>query len=77
MFKALKIYKNLSIDLERATATLVEFGYTRHDAVSGEGDFARRGGVIDIFPVTFELPLRVELDNDQVVSIRSYNPDNG
>jgi len=77
MFKSLKIYTEGAVDLESILASLVEFGYQRQESVSEEGDFSRRGGIIDIFPFAFELPVRIELDGDKVYSIKSFNPDNG
>ena len=62
MFKSLKLYQGGSISLENTLAVLVDFGYKRADAVLEEGDFARRGNLIDIFPFAFELPIRIELD---------------
>ena len=75
MFKSLKLYKNQSIDLERTLAELVDFGYKRQEIVQEEGDFARRGLLLDIFPFSFELPVRIELDNNQIQSIKSINPE--
>lgn len=77
MFKSLKIFPGLTANQDNILATLAEFGYVRQEQVSREGDFSRRGGIIDIFPYTFELPLRVEFDNDTVVSITTFNPDTG
>ncbi len=77
MFKSIKLYLNQNLDPEALNRDLVEFGYKRHEQVSGEGDFSRRGGVIDIFPASFELPIRIELDNDRVESIKTFNPENG
>jgi transcription-repair coupling factor (superfamily II helicase) len=77
MFKSLKLYAGENIDLEQTLSILVDYGYRRQDSVSGEGDFSRRGGVVDIFPFSFELPIRIELDNDKVVSIKAFNPSSG
>ncbi|MFC1674735.1 transcription-repair coupling factor [Candidatus Omnitrophota bacterium] len=77
MFKSLKIYIGCPVDLEGLYVRLVEFGYKRQKACREEGDFAPRGSVIDIFPSTFELPVRLELDNNKVVSIRTFNPSDG
>lgn len=41
--------------------------------VEGEGQFAIRGGILDIFPLTEETPVRVELWGDEVDSIRSFD----
>ncbi|MCM8796805.1 MAG: transcription-repair coupling factor [Candidatus Omnitrophica bacterium] len=73
MFDSLKLYKGQEIDLEHLFAALVQFGYHRQEAVSVEGDFARRGGIIDIFPVSFELPIRIELENNTVFYIKTFN----
>ncbi len=77
MFKSLKLYVDETIDLENILATLVEFGYKRQDAVYQEGDFSRRGGILDIFAFTFELPVRVELDAERIASIKSFSPTDG
>lgn len=65
------------MDLEQVSSTLVDFGYKRQGAVSEEGDFARRGSIIDIFPFTFELPIRIELDIDKIVAIKTFAPSSG
>ncbi len=77
MFKSLKLYLGLTTDFERVISCLVEFGYTRQANVSVEGDFARRGGILDIFPFAFELPVRIEFDNDTLLYIKTFNPSNG
>ncbi len=73
MFESLKLYKNESVDLDEAHARLVEFGYKRQPKVSEEGDFAQRGGILDIFPVTFDSPVRIEFDGEKIAHIRSFN----
>jgi transcription-repair coupling factor (superfamily II helicase) len=77
MFKSLKLYTGGTIDLDTISATLVDFGYKRQEQCAEEGDFARRGGILDIFPFTFELPIRLELEGDRVNSIKAFNPSNG
>ncbi|MFA5096346.1 MAG: DEAD/DEAH box helicase, partial [Candidatus Omnitrophota bacterium] len=77
MFKSLKLYSGQEIDLEKVLNELVAFGYKRQDAVAAEGDFSRRGAVIDIFPNSFELPIRLELNNDLVSSLKTFNPSTG
>ncbi|HNX81200.1 MAG TPA: transcription-repair coupling factor [Candidatus Omnitrophota bacterium] len=77
MFKSLKLYTGETLDLERISLSLTEFGYKRQDAVASEGDFSRRGGILDVFPNTFELPVRIELDGDVVGTIRTFNPATG
>jgi len=77
MFKSLKLYTSQTIDSENILSVLVDFGYKRQESVSEEGDFSRRGGIIDIYPFTFELPIRLELENDTVASIKTFNPTTG
>ncbi|MFH1199229.1 MAG: transcription-repair coupling factor [Candidatus Omnitrophota bacterium] len=77
MFRSLKLYAGRSVDLERLVNTFVEFGYKRQTAVLAEGDFSRCGEIIDIFPFTFELPVRIELNIEQVSKLKTFNPDTG
>jgi transcription-repair coupling factor (superfamily II helicase) len=77
IFKSLKLYSGQVLDLEQVSASLTDFGYRRQEAVLAEGDFARRGNLVDIFPVSFELPIRIELNNEVVASIKSFNPSTG
>lgn len=57
-------------DLERQ---LVEIGYERTGQVEEPGQFAIRGGIIDIYPLTAETPIRIELWDEEVDSIRSFD----
>ncbi|MCM8800647.1 MAG: transcription-repair coupling factor [Candidatus Omnitrophica bacterium] len=77
MFKSLKLYTEGNFDLEKVLSTLIDFGYKRQEHVLEEGDFARRGGIIDIFPFTFELPIRIEFQFDKLNLIRTFDPLNG
>lgn len=77
MFKSLKIYAGQVIATGNLAAQLVDFGYKRQEKTAEEGDFSLRGHIIDIFPFTFELPIRIELDIDKVSSIKTFNPDTG
>ncbi|MDD5108886.1 MAG: transcription-repair coupling factor [Candidatus Omnitrophica bacterium] len=77
LFKSLKLYFNQEICLEYLAETLIGFGYKRQELVYAEGDFSFRGSIIDIFPVSFELPIRIELDNEKIISIKSFNPVTG
>ncbi|MBU4345890.1 MAG: transcription-repair coupling factor [Candidatus Omnitrophica bacterium] len=77
MFKSLKIYIDENIDLENIVLSLVDFGYKRQEACGEEGDFSRRGAILDIFPFSFEMPIRIELEIDKVISIKTFNPSTG
>lgn len=75
MFDSIKIYKDEEIDIEKLSLDLAGYGYRACKRVSEEGDFARLGDTITIYPVTFEYPLRIELlDNNRVEHIRSVDP---
>ncbi|MCI8550344.1 MAG: transcription-repair coupling factor [Lachnospiraceae bacterium] len=54
-------------------AQLVGMGYERCAQVEQEGQFCIRGGILDIFPLTEENPVRIELWGDEVDSIRSFD----
>jgi len=73
MFESIKIYKGEKLDYKALAAKLVEYGYERRAMISETGDFSMRGGIIDIFPPTFEGPVRIELSGNTVESIRSYS----
>jgi len=77
MFKSLKLYTGVNIDLGNILVTLVDFGYKRQETVLEEGDFSRRGEIFDIFPFAFELPIRIELNMNEIASIKTFNPVDG
>lgn len=53
---------------------LIQMGYQRRPMASDKGEFAIRGGIIDIFPVTSPDPFRLEFWGDELESIRIYDP---
>jgi transcription-repair coupling factor (superfamily II helicase) len=63
------------IDSERVVRTLLSGGYLRAPVVEDPGTFAMRGGLLDVWPAGSELPLRVELDGDMIVTLRSFDPE--
>ncbi|MGW5364581.1 transcription-repair coupling factor [Actinopolymorpha pittospori] len=60
------------VDLEDLVRRLAGAAYTRVDLVERRGEFAVRGGIVDVFPPTEEHPLRVEFFGDEVEEIRSF-----
>ena len=50
-----------------------ELGYENSGLVESPGQFGIRGGIIDIFPLTEDLPVRIELWGDEVDSLRSFD----
>jgi transcription-repair coupling factor (superfamily II helicase) len=59
-------------DLEEITDRLAALAYTRVDLVERRGEFAVRGGLLDVFPPTEEHPLRLEFFGDDVEDIRAF-----
>ena len=59
-------------DLEDVVRRLSAAAYSRVDLVEKRGEFAVRGGIVDVFPPTEEHPLRVEFWGDEVEEIRSF-----
>ncbi|MBN3032836.1 MAG: transcription-repair coupling factor [Candidatus Saganbacteria bacterium] len=55
-------------------AALADLGYERYDIVGGRGEFSVRGGIVDIFPLAADHPLRLELDGDRLASLRTFDP---
>ncbi len=53
---------------------LVNNGYNRTDTVREQGEFAMRGGIVDIFPTGYDNPLRLDLFGDDIESIKSFDP---
>ena len=61
------------IDLDVWKERLIAMGYERVAQVDGMGQFSIRGGIVDIFPLTEEVPVRIELWDDEVDSIRTFD----
>lgn len=60
-------------DLSAIAVRLVDLAYARVDMVSRRGEFALRGGILDVFPPTAEHPVRVEFFGDEVEEIRAFS----
>ena len=60
-------------DFERLVTRLVDLAYSRVDMVARRGEFAVRGGILDIFPPTAEHPVRVEFWGDDVAEMRMFS----
>ena len=60
-------------DLEELVQRLSAMGYDREVQIEGPGQFAVRGGIVDIFPLTEEMPVRIEFWDDEIDSIRTFD----
>ncbi len=67
--------ENSSIDLDVYLQFFINMGYKRVQMVTTPGEFSVRGGIIDVYPMTEKYPVRVELFDDEVDSIRYFNAD--
>ena len=57
---------------ERLQQQLFSLGYTRCDVVSAVGEYAVRGGIVDLFAATAEAPIRIEFFGDRIESMRAF-----
>ncbi len=60
--------------IDGLTERLVLGGYDRVDRVEERGQFAVRGGIVDVFPSTGREPLRIELFGDEIEQVRAFSP---
>ncbi len=61
--------------LEDLVKWLVENGLTRRETVERPGEFSRRGGIVDVFPLDADRPIRIEYFGDEIASLRRFAPD--
>ena len=66
--------RDQDVPLEELLAFLVASGYERHETVEMPGQFAMRGGILDVFSPEFARPVRIELLSDTVESLREFDP---
>lgn len=62
-------------DVEKIIRQLAASGYTRADTVSRPGEFALRGGILDVYPLNQKEPYRIDFFGDQIESIRRFDID--
>ncbi|WP_064090893.1 transcription-repair coupling factor [Rossellomorea aquimaris] len=61
------------IDLDEVLNQLVQMGYQRAGMVSAPGEFSLRGGIVDVYPLTSQNPVRIELFDTEIDSIRTFS----
>lgn len=64
-----------AVDPDFVMDVLLEYGFEREDFVYEPGQFALRGGIIDVFSFSEELPFRIEFEGEKVYSIRTFKPE--
>ncbi|MCA9972861.1 MAG: hypothetical protein KC425_21740, partial [Anaerolineales bacterium] len=62
------------IDLEKLERGWADIGYEEVSVVEAAGQFSRRGGILDIFPVSASFPARIELFGDEIDTMRFFDP---
>ncbi|MFQ5458766.1 MAG: hypothetical protein ACE5FC_10015, partial [Myxococcota bacterium] len=63
------------IDRDALLGRLAAIGYSGGPLAETRGEFSARGGLVDVFPIDADLPLRLELDGDRIDRIRPYDPE--
>ncbi len=71
--KPVRLVVGTDVDLADLTQSLVGAAYVRVDLVERRGEFAIRGGIVDVFPPTEEHPLRIDFFGDTVEEIRYFS----
>jgi transcription-repair coupling factor (superfamily II helicase) len=74
LLSSCEIKPGIDLDPHELANTLVLGGYEPADPVDAHGEFARRGGIFDVFPAGEELPIRIEFVGDSVESVRRFDP---
>ena len=77
VFDPLTLSAGATIDLEEASARLARMGYERVEVAENPGQFAVRGGILDVFPAGTLSPVRAELFGDEIESLKRYVPSTG
>jgi transcription-repair coupling factor (superfamily II helicase) len=63
------------VDLDDLLEGLIKLGYGREVMVEARGEVSVRGGLVDVFPISSELPCRIEFFGDEIESIRYFEPE--
>ncbi len=72
--QALTVRPGLVIRPQEFATTLARLGFRRVNLVEEPGQFAVRGGLVDVFPATAELPIRCDLFGDEIESLKTFSP---
>uniref|UniRef100_UPI00333E689F transcription-repair coupling factor n=1 Tax=Synechococcus lacustris TaxID=2116544 RepID=UPI00333E689F len=72
--QCLSLRKGDCVNLEQLGETLARLGYERVATIEQEGTWSRRGDIVDLFPVSAELPVRLEFFGDDLDKLREFDP---
>ena len=71
--ETLRIKKNDNLDLNTIKSTLVKIGYINNPQVNFHGEFSIRGSIIDIFPGGYDEPIRIDLNDIEIETIKYFD----
>ncbi len=77
MLKSVKLYRCQEIDPGDIAKRLVDLNYESSPFASAQGMFVKKGEVLDLFPYTFDFPVRIFWDFDIIKRISTFNPETG
>ena len=69
----IRLREEAEYDFDALTHELVFRGYSHVDMVAKRGEFATRGGIVDVFPSTTDYPVRIDFWGDEVAEIRQFS----
>ncbi|MGH7999122.1 MAG: transcription-repair coupling factor [Brasilonema sp.] len=70
----LTLKRSMEFDLNTFSEQITRLGYERVPLVETEGQWSRRGDIVDVFPVSSELPVRLDWFGDEIEQIREFDP---
>lgn len=70
----LELEKGDSVERDHILKILEEYGYAREDLIYSAGEYAWRGGIVDVFSPWDSFPYRIEFSGDEVSSLREFDP---
>src|SRR5690606_14087370 len=73
--ESFQLRKGKALPPEEICKKLVRFGYTPVESVEDPGTFSSRGAILDVFAPSHDHPLRVEFFDEEIESIRLFNPE--
>ncbi len=73
-FRSAHFIEGRQVDREELLWRLSDLGFARAPLVEERGDFSVRGGIVDLFPPGYDRPIRMELADDHIDSIREFDP---
>lgn len=77
MFHSVELFVDKTLGPDELVRSIADLRYRRVNRVLEQGEFSQRGSIVDIYPVDFDAPLRVDLENDRVRSIATINSQTG